>query len=777
MENLFGVYCGIIWIMKNYALRAERKVFPSFQLGLNPKYAILFVVECLLLFLFASVKDFGFALSVALFAALCYARQNMLALAPCFIVACCVFQLNWWTLLYAVSPVVTLTMFYLIFFARKKNVPLGAVAIASLVGMTPYVVCNVIFEAKYILVGISALIVVVFSFCAGIVAYAVLVRKTPNHTTVDELICSGIFIAVFAYALRFVGGAGFFVYETVLAFALMLAATCFGSNVTLALSVLFGIGASLATLSIATLGGAVILGIATLALSPFTKWSSAIGLLCAQAICWVLNLYVGAGWQSLTMSAIGVILFLCIPKKSTLRLQNMLANDARKAYTGIVNRRGRDVANKLYHASDVFFEASKSIGDALETDGAYGAGSLAKDIASSYCGRCSDREHCFSALNDDTSSVLKPLAETALSRGKVTILDMPPFVTSRCSRMHSLINVINASADVYQQKKEANECGRIWKKTMAEQFAGVALVLDSLARDCSKPVSFADDSAESLRCELLKHNVVASEIVVAGTLEREVALTVRNCDAQKAVLAKIVSKLMRQRMQIEQISQKGDQSVVYMLPSATYEVAYGVAQKIRAQEGVCGDSNSISRPSRNQRIFAICDGMGSGVRAFGASQNALRMIESFYKSGIESDIVLTLVNKLLKLNWEDNFSTLDICAINTDTGELDVIKLGAATSYIVRKDSVEVLNCEHPPMGILDEIQPSTSRYQLFDGDMVLMMSDGVFDSLETQGVMEVVDSLNTLNPQTLANGLLEKAIENGAEDDCTALVLRLFCA
>ncbi len=764
--------------MKNYALKAERKVFPSFQLALNPKSAILFVVECLLIFLFASVKDFGFSLCLGLFCGLVYARQNILAIAPCFVIATFVFSLDWWTLLYAVSPILVLTVLYAIFFAKKKNVPLGVVALASIVGSCPFIVCNVLFYADYVRVAISVVIGVVMTFCAGIVAYGLLVRKTVNRSAVDELICGGVMLAVFAYALRFVGGEGFFVYEIALAFAIMLASCCLQANATLCVCILFGIGAALATQSIETLGGAVVLGIVALALSPFTKWASAIGVICAQAVSWALNLYLGAGWQALVMSAIGVVIFLCLPKRVLLRVSSLIANDSRKAYSSIVNRRGRDIASKLYHTSDVFFETAKTISEGLDQSGAYGASALAKEVATNYCGRCVDREKCFSALSDDTASVIKPLADTALSRGKVTILDMPPFITSRCSKMHSLINVINASAEVFHQKKEENECGRIWKKTMSEQFAGVALVLDSIARDCAKPVSFADDAVESLRCELLHHNVVASEIVVSGVEnEKEIALTVRNQDAQKAVLAKIVSKAMRQTMQIEQQTAKGEQSVVYFVPSPVYEVAYGIAQKIRAEKGVCGDSTSISRPSRNQRIFAVCDGMGSGESAFRASQNALKMIESFYKSGIESDIILTIVNKLLKLGLEDNFSTLDISAIDVDTGGLDVIKLGSATSYIVRKDSVEVLCSEQPPMGILDDIKPSSSRYQLFDGDMVIMMSDGVADTLDTKGVLDVVDCLSTLNPQTLANGLLERAVTMGAEDDCTVLCLRLFCA
>lgn len=76
--------------MKNQVLRANRKAFPSFDLRLSAKTAVNFVAECLAIFLFASVKDFGFALSLALLCGLVFARQNVVAIAPCFIVANCV---------------------------------------------------------------------------------------------------------------------------------------------------------------------------------------------------------------------------------------------------------------------------------------------------------------------------------------------------------------------------------------------------------------------------------------------------------------------------------------------------------------------------------------------------------------------------------------------------------------------------------------------------------------------------------------------------------------
>ena len=108
--------------MKNNVLRAQRKTFPSFDLRLSKKTAINFTIECLAIFLLASVKDFGFALSLALFCGLVFARQNVIAISPCFIVANCVFALDWMTLAYAVTPVAVLFLLYALFFRLKNQI-------------------------------------------------------------------------------------------------------------------------------------------------------------------------------------------------------------------------------------------------------------------------------------------------------------------------------------------------------------------------------------------------------------------------------------------------------------------------------------------------------------------------------------------------------------------------------------------------------------------------------------------------------------------------------
>ena len=101
--------------------------------------------------------------------------------------------------------------------------------------------------------------------------------------------------------------------------------------------------------------------------------------------------------------------------------------------------------------------------------------------------------------------------------------------------------------------------------------------------------------------------------------------------------------------------------------------------------------------------------------------------------------------------------------------------MGAVATFVCHRDNVEIISCAAPPAGIIEKASPLTSRHQLYDGDMVIMMSDGVFDALDEQGVISAVEEINTANPQILADRMLERALNEGAKDDCTVLVMRLF--
>ena len=79
------------------------------------------------------------------------------------------------------------------------------------------------------------------------------------------------------------------------------------------------------------------------------------------------------------------------------------------------------------------------------------------------------------------------------------------------------------------------------------------------------------------------------------------------------------------------------------------------------------------------------------------------------------------------------------------------------------------------PIGILDEVKPYVKKVKLRDGDIVVMVSDGVIDALTPQGAEYIIRSVAGGNPQRLSDGLLASAIKNGAGDDTTVLAVKIF--
>ena len=82
-------------------------------------------------------------------------------------------------------------------------------------------------------------------------------------------------------------------------------------------------------------------------------------------------------------------------------------------------------------------------------------------------------------------------------------------------------------------------------------------------------------------------------------------------------------------------------------------------------------------------------------------------------------------------------------------------------------------------MGILSDLKPSVCRADVNDGDMILLMTDGVSDAFGSSGdIIDYIRLAPALNPQTFADDVLNKAISlNGGEkkDDMTVLCVRIF--
>ena len=108
--------------------------------------------------------------------------------------------------------------------------------------------------------------------------------------------------------------------------------------------------------------------------------------------------------------------------------------------------------------------------------------------------------------------------------------------------------------------------------------------------------------------------------------------------------------------------------------------------------------------------------------------------------------------------------------------------MGAAATFIRRKEGVECLLSTSLPVGVSYKMEIDGVKKQLEDGDFLVMVSDGVLEYLhvdepeETMG--EIIESLDTNNPGILAKGILERVmLYTGGKvmDDMTVLTAGIW--
>ena len=86
-----------------------------------------------------------------------------------------------------------------------------------------------------------------------------------------------------------------------------------------------------------------------------------------------------------------------------------------------------------------------------------------------------------------------------------------------------------------------------------------------------------------------------------------------------------------------------------------------------------------------------------------------------------------MVNSMLRVKgWEESFATLDILRLDLYGGNAGLMKSGAAPTYLCRDGGLKAFSSDAFPAGILAGCVPDVADFKLYDGDVIMLASDGV---------------------------------------------------
>ena len=366
-----------------------------------------------------------------------------------------------------------------------------------------------------------------------------------------------------------------------------------------------------------------------------------------------------------------------------------------------------------------------------------------------------------------------------------------------------------AKEDVYRIVKAINYSYRtcrinfIWKKKMDEskknvssQLKGVSEAISKMAGEIEqKEEDIFADKKEEIKKILEQKDITITDINIkqekSGRYIVDVYTNIcdeiegTKCNIKK--ICKILTKVFNEPMVMQNqecgLRMQKDMCKFTYISDDKFTAQIGIAKSTKAGSPVSGDSNLHIKLNDGKYLLAISDGMGSGPEAMKSSKIAIKMLERLLTAGFDKDVSLKLINSTLVANTkEDMYATLDIEILDLFNGNMEFIKNSACPTYVKRNGDVQLLKSIALPTGILNNVDLVVYDYDLQDGDILVMCSDGIIDSnkeyLNKQVWLKyLLEDIESTDAQKIADIIIGEAIDNDfgvQKDDMTVMVAKI---
>ena len=352
---------------------------------------------------------------------------------------------------------------------------------------------------------------------------------------------------------------------------------------------------------------------------------------------------------------------------------------------------------------------------------------------------------------------------------------------------------------VPEQGKVQNRQGMIYHRQMmenqyflAEQFLNMADKLSQVATESYQFVPEEEKQFKQLARYLKREGVDVKHIYFMENENRDGVLEITMRVAQnreRIPVTDIAEALglyydMRLKPSIKSgyFVEPEYQSFTFIQEPA-FMVLSGQTMAVKDGEEISGDSILVSEAVDGHMYFLMADGVGSGREASLRSEKVLDFMEKFLAAGYSKEHAIQILNGLILQDGQESaMSTLDVCDLNLYKGVCEFSKIGAAASYHKRDYLVEKIWIENLPLGAFGTMDLDVARRRLDEGDYVIMLTDGILESLITLGqeekLMEYISKLSVKNPREMAQKILQYCIgicRGNIRDDMSVLVFGMW--
>ena len=431
-------------------------------------------------------------------------------------------------------------------------------------------------------------------------------------------------------------------------------------------------------------------------------------------------------------------------------------------------------------------------------DGIEKNGQLTKDdglaamqaSAALVCDNCS-RCNLYADSEKEDSYYLYYLLRAFEQKGHIDFEDMPQMFQSGCRKKEDYLAQLNRSLGRATMNLSWKNRFLESRDAVISQFRELSVILEEFSRQIDRARDITDEYEYILKKHFRRYHVALGNLLLLEyeNGQKEAFLTVRTTNG-RCITSKDAALIMGEVMDGTRWSPAKDSrsiitkqyETVRFLEEGGYRMLYGASRIPKKGEKYSGDNYTFCESPGNQVVMSLSDGMGSGETAARESKQVVELTEQLLETGFSPRAALKLVNTVLLLAGpEQHPATLDLSCIDLHTGVLEAMKLGAVPTFIIGEEGVEIMEAGEVPMGILSGVEPVLMSRKLWEGDRIVMVSDGVLDALpgddKEQAMQQYLESVEEMGPQELADQVLDFAVSfiPAPRDDMTVLAAGIW--
>lgn len=511
----------------------------------------------------------------------------------------------------------------------------------------------------------------------------------------------------------------------------------------------------------------------------------------------ILAIYGGAEatlYLSLLESALAIFLFVLTPAAVWKKVSRFIPGTAEHQQSHQeYMRRVRDMtAGKILQFSELFTQLSRSFAQTSAPQWQDEQVDLfLSRVTESTCQKCWKKEQCWERETQTTYEAMRSMAEAMFEQGTLHGVPMSKEWERKCVKTDKVLEMIENEYRRHQTYSQLKKQVQESRKLVADQLSGVSRVMMDFAMQIQREgmeLSFQEKQV-SRALEGLGLSVRRVDIhnLEEGKVDIEISQpTCYGRDECAKIVAPMLTEILGETIVVKerQCEAYRDGYCKMCLTSAkAFEVDIGVAGAAKGGKLLSGDSFKTMDLGNGKVALAISDGMGNGERAYLESQSALDMLAQLLQSGLDETLAIKTVNSVLALRSTDEmFATVDLALIDLQTANTRFVKIGSTPSFIKRGKDVLTITANNLPVGILEDIEVDVVSRNLRPGDLLIMMSDGIYEAprhIENRQLWmkRLIGELETDDPQEVADLLLEKVIRHHCGDildDMTVLAARI---